>query len=235
MRGQARRYFSGVHWAAGDAEQWRPDLPTLIVANHSNWWDGFLAAVVSRALGLSFHVLMDAVNLERYGVFRHVGALPIHRDSPHRAYADLHTAARALRPRASLWIFPQGRRRPPAERPAGCERGAAEIVLGAGGPLRVVAVGFRYAFVGEQLPEAFVLVGNEWVIERGTYGTRRALMPRIEQRLGDVLDELDARLAGEQLGEFRPLIPGKLSVNKRMDRFRHAVGLLDGPFELRNG
>jgi hypothetical protein len=31
------------------------------------------------------------------------------------------------------------------------------------------------------------------------------------------------------------LVTGKLSVNKRMDRFRHAVGLLRGEFQARNG
>jgi len=30
-------------------------------------------------------------------------------------------------------------------------------------------------------------------------------------------------------------VTGKLSINKRMDRVRHSLGLLRGPFEARNG
>jgi hypothetical protein len=42
-------------------------------------------------------------------------------------------------------------------------------------------------------------------------------------------------VAAERLDAFEPLTAGSLSVNKRLDRFRHAVGLLRGPFEARNG
>jgi hypothetical protein len=60
-------------------------------------------------------------------------------------------------------------------------------------------------------------------------------MQRIAARLGDTLDALDGLVTHERLEAFRPLAAGGLSVNKRLDRFRHAVGLLRGPFEARNG
>lgn len=46
---------------------------------------------------------------------------------------------------------------------------------------------------------------------------------------------LDEMVAAERLTAFQPLAEGRLSVNKRLDRFRHALGLLRGPFEARNG
>jgi hypothetical protein len=42
-------------------------------------------------------------------------------------------------------------------------------------------------------------------------------------------------LRTESLAAFRTVVAGRLSINKRMDRFRHALGLLRGPFEARNG
>ena len=39
-------------------ESWDRSVPTLLVANHTNWWDGFLAFRVSRSLRLTFQVLM---------------------------------------------------------------------------------------------------------------------------------------------------------------------------------
>jgi hypothetical protein len=89
--------------------------------------------------------------------------------------------------------------------------------------------------VSEQLPEAFALVGRPRVIGAEPGVDRRVLTSRIEGDMVETLGALDALLADEALGSFRMLVAGRRSVNKRMDRFRHAVGLLRGPFEARNG
>ena len=44
-----------------------------------------------------------------------------------------------------------------------------------------------------------------------------------------------SRRSASAVGECRILVRGRLSINKRMDRVRHATGLLGGPFEERNG
>ena len=178
---------------------------------------------------------MEERNLARYRAFLRVGALPLRRTSPREAYADL-TAARAhVVPGVGLWIFPQGVRRPAAEPIERCERGAAQIALSGASPVRFVPVAFRYLFLGEQLPEAFVLLGTPWVVEPGAEGLRKGVMAGVERELAGTIARLDDRLATEDTTGFRLLVHGKLSVNKRMDRFRHAIGLLGGRFEARNG
>jgi chlorobactene lauroyltransferase len=236
IRGQVRRYLAGVHWAArGRPERWDRELPTLFLANHTNWWDGFLACLLSGRLGLRFQVLMEARHLARYRIFLRVGALPMRRGRPRQAYQDLRAAGAYLRPRAGLWVFPQGERRPAREPVRRCERGAAQLAIRAGRPIRVCPVAFRYTFLGEQLPEAFLLVGDEWLVEPGEHLRRKPLMAEMETRLGATVSALDALIDREQVDGFQPLADGKLSVNKRLDRFRHAIGLLRGPFEARNG
>jgi hypothetical protein len=237
VRGQAARHFAGVHWrAAGRPERWSHAIPTLFVANHSNWWDGFFAFLLSRTLGLRFRILMEAKHLARYRFFLRIGARPLRRDPPRAAWADLAAGAAELRAGTGLWIFPQGERRPAGEWPLRCERGAAQLARAYLGPLRICPVAFRYAFMGEQRPEAFVFVGEEWLpapAERGA--SRRTLMNAIAGRLERTVATLDELVARERLDAFAPLAAGGLSVNKRLDRFRHAVGLLRGPFEARNG
>jgi len=95
-------------------------------------------------------------------------------------------------------------------------------------------VGFRYGYLGEHLPEAFVWVGESWLVQPGA-GSRGALTREIGERMSGVLGELDAARDAERLAEFRPLVRGSLSLNKRLDRLRHRLGWLDGPYEERNG
>ena len=238
VRREARRYFTGVRRAVqGQPDTWHRETPTIFVANHTNWWDGFLAFLVTRSLGLGFQVLMEARNLDRYRMFLRVGALPMRRGRPREAYEDLTAAARYLRPGVGLWVFPQGSRRPPAEPVGRCERGAAHLAMTLGRPVRFCPVAFRYAFVGEQLPEAFIMVGESWIHRPGPAApvTRGDLMDLVGQRLGSTVDALDALVRQERVDAFEPLTPEHLSVNKRLDRFRHAIGLLGGRFEARNG
>jgi chlorobactene lauroyltransferase len=178
---------------------------------------------------------MEAAHLARYKVFLRVGALPLRRGRPRQAYADLSAASGYLQPRAGLWVFPQGERRPPRAPVERCERGAAHLILRAGRALRVCPVAFRYTFLGEQLPEAFVFLGDEWRVTPGAFTGREPLMAELEGRLGATVAELDGSVDQERLDRFQPLAQGTLSVNKRLDRFRHALGVLRGPFEARNG
>jgi len=237
VRREFARHFASVRWSTlTDPATWDRAVPTLGIANHSNWWDGFFALLLGRAFGLAPHLLMDAVQLSRYRAFRRFGALPVRRDHPRAAYADLLAAGAQLRPGRVLWIFPSGSRRPEGERPARFERGAAHLALGQLRVVRVSCVALRYVYLGEQLPEAFALVGRPLLVAPGDpRAGRRALTIEIERHLCETLDALDALLRAEALGGFQVLVRGRLSINKRMDRVRHAAGLLKGPFEARNG
>lgn len=234
FRGLFRRHFASARWAALDAPAgWDRSVPVLFVSNHTSWWDGFFSCLLTAEWGFTFHILMEAANLERYPAFRRIGTLPVRRDSRMGGWQDLHAADQVLRPGSSLWIYPQGRRRPATEVPWRLERGAAHLAIRHAGPLRICPVAFRYPFLSEQLPEAVALAGRSWLHDGAP--DRRVLTERIGEALRDTIGALDARLSGEALEEFRVLVPGKLSINKRMDRVRHSLGLLRGPFEARNG
>lgn len=182
-------------------------------------------------MGLDFHILMEAQNLDRYWMFKWIGALPMHRDNRKAAYRDLGSAGGLLgTPGKSLWIFPQGSRRPADEPIAGTEHGAAHIALEH--HHAILPVAFRYRFLGEQLPEAFIELGASF---HPTSADRRTAAMEIESRMQLTLDALDERLRTEQLDGFNLLLQGQLSINKRLDRVRHAAGTIDGEFERRNG
>ncbi|MDX2193184.1 MAG: lysophospholipid acyltransferase family protein [Gemmatimonadales bacterium] len=231
-----RSHFSSTRWHhLDDPATWDRSLPTLFIANHTNWWDGFFSLLLTRAMGMGCHVLMEARNLDRYPPFRWIGVIPVRRHSVRGAYEDLVAAQRCLQPDTGLWIYPSGGRRPMLEPVQDLERGAAHLALSAGQPVRICPVALRYVFLGEQRPEAFALVGEPWVLLPGGRDDRRSLTLRLQQRLQGTVDALDALLRTEQLDAFRPLVPGSLSINKRVDLIRHRLGLLEGPFDARNG
>jgi 1-acyl-sn-glycerol-3-phosphate acyltransferase len=235
------QHFTAVHVAADVAgtasvrplQSRRPpsDASTMLVANHTNWWDGFLAWLVSRELGLRFHILMEAGNLDRYWMFKRIGALPMHRDNRRAAYRDLGEAGKLFAADGNhLWIFPQGARRPAEEPVAGTEHGAAHLAVAH--RCAIVPVAFRYRFLGEQLPEAFIQLGKPF---QAASAERRLVARDIEHRMQLTIDALDRQLQAEQVADFALLLQGRLSINKRLDRVRHAAGTIDGPFDPRNG
>jgi 1-acyl-sn-glycerol-3-phosphate acyltransferase len=230
----ARGTFAAVRWRAGcDWREWDRRVPTLVIANHTSWWDGFLSHQLAHAMGQRFRILMEAEHLARYRVFQRFGALPVERRSPPQAMRDLALAAECLAAGDTVWIYPQGSRRPAMEPLDHLEHGAAWLVARVGSPVRVVPVAFRYPFLSEQRPEAFALVGEPWLLE-GTIPPRRAVTAQFREMLTSTLATLDADLAVERLGGYELLVRGRLSLNNRLDRWRHALGLLPH-YTARNG
>jgi len=234
LTGLARKHFASVRWHALD--DWRawPALPTLVVANHTNWWDGFLSHQISRAMGRHFRILMEARNLSRYRIFLRIGALPLERRSRSQAMRDLAVATACLAPDALVWIYPQGARRPAPEPIHDLEGGAAWMVERHGGPLRILPVAFRYPFLSEQQAEPLVLLGRSWVVGQGEVPPRGVLRDELTASLRDTVASLDAMIAGESLDDFATLIAGRPSINNRLDAVRHRLGMLDD-FDARNG
>lgn len=235
FRRLARRHFAGVHWSVEeDPSAWGP-TPIIAVANHSTWWDGPLAYLLTGGLGREFHVAMEATHLARYPYFRGIGAHPLRRTTPRQRWEDLERIGSVLSPGAMLWMFPQGARRPSREPLVHLERGAAHLAL-AHGPVRILPVGIRLAHFSEQLPEAFLQVGRSWLVGAPDMRDRRAVTAEIERALVQTLARADERIATERLDAWRPLLgQGTLSLNKRLDRLGHLVGLFEGGFEPRNG
>lgn len=230
-----RSHFASVRWRSiRPWQEWDPSIPTLAIANHTTWWDGFLSHQVTMAMDRRFRILMAAEHLERYRIFRRVGALPMERRRPREAFRDLQHAARELRGDTILWVYPQGSRRPVGERPARLEGGAGWLVARHSGPVRVVPVAIRIPFLSEQQPDAFVLVGRPWLVESGGGLSRHLITRHLDDMLGTTIDVLDGELATESLVHWTTLVQGKASINNRLDRVRHALGLLPGHQE-RNG
>lgn len=212
---------SGFHQILGQGvETLRADLDrdssgTLFLANHSCWWDLFLVHLLNETIPLDGYGMMEHFNLLRFGFFRRIGAFSVDRTDPTSVRASLDYAAGLLRrPRAGVWVFPQGKIETNDVRPLVFQPGIRALVRRAG-RIRVVPVAFRYEFWQDERPEALVRFGTSSWVDRSDLPD---LIPTFEGRLTQELETLRADAISQQTDRFLPLVEGKRSISESYAR-----------------
>ncbi|GIW87087.1 MAG: hypothetical protein KatS3mg108_1411 [Isosphaeraceae bacterium] len=189
----------------------------VLLANHSAWWDLFLAHFLNEAIPLDGYGMMEHFNLIRFGFFRRIGAYSIDRTDPVSVREAMGYTIELLgRPRAGVWIFPQGMIVCNDVRPLRFQ-GGLRVLLGRAGRLRIVPVALRYEFWQDERPEALVRFGEPTWVEAGE---RRRVIEEWEQRLTAELDALRADALTQEGARFTTLLRGKTSMNDRFARIR---------------
>lgn len=181
----------------------RSDLPLIIYANHTSWWDGLAAFQISRAADLDAYVMMEERQLRRYVLFRKLGAFSVVRENSRSAYRSLEYGAGLLKedPARSLWVFPQGEIVPFWKRPLGFYPGVLKLIELAGGCVAVPVV-FRYEFEGEFKPSICARAGAPQEIKANGIPT----LEDLEISMRSVLDELCRDLLEKAYEEYGELI-----------------------------
>ncbi|MCP3103716.1 lysophospholipid acyltransferase family protein [Myxococcus sp. K15C18031901] len=151
-----RSAFRGL-WVRGALPEAGPGR--LVYLNHTNWWDGFMLHQLSRVAGWDGYCLMDEENLRRYRFLARIGAFSIRRKDAVSSVESLRHAKQLLRrPRAALYVFPEGEHRPFGELPLRLERGVE--LLARVGRVECVPIGVRYAFFEHERPDVLLEVGT---------------------------------------------------------------------------
>ena len=199
-----RTSFRGI-WLEGALPE--GDEGIICYANHASFWDGFLAHVLTRRAGRDAYAVMEEQNLARYRFLTRIGAFSIRRNDSHSALETFRYAREVLkRPKATVFIFPQGKIEPNAAPPLKFERGTE--VLARMTKARCVPVALRYAFFEHELPDVLIRVGEAHAPED------RASM---ESRLGALVGGL---LAIDSVASLSPLVRGRRGVAERWDTVR---------------
>jgi 1-acyl-sn-glycerol-3-phosphate acyltransferase len=205
----------------------------VLAANHSCWWDVFLAHVLNDSIPVDGHGMMEWFNLKRFGFFRRIGAYSVDRTDPLSVRASLDYTLELLeRPRSSVWIFPQGRMTSNDVRPLGFQ-GGLRALLRRGGSLRLATVALRYEYWQDERPEAFVRFGEPEVVGRERLD---GFLDQWEHRLTTELDALKADVASQAQERFETLIEGTPSISDRFGRLHaRAFGRTPGAPPLAPG
>ena len=158
VRGYFRRHFRAVR--VSEASRWvaLPAGPIIIFANHSSWWDPMVSILLGSALlpERNHYAPMDAAALERYAIFKRIGAFGIERNTARGAAQFLRTSLALLKNNGVLWVTPQGRFADARERPLEFKPGLASLAAKVKGGCTVLPMAIEYTFWDERLPEVLL-------------------------------------------------------------------------------
>jgi len=179
--------------------------PLVLASTHVGYWDPLVVLMLDEALPGIGHVLMDAVSLARLPFFGSVGAIPVDRRDHARALVDLDQAAAMLdAPAQRMWIFPQGRHRPPHLRPLSLRPGVLRLVSASDAAL--VPVALTYAFRESPRPTCFVSFGEP--IEASVIASDG--LGAIEAGIERELSVIDAVHEAHEASEFTTLVASRV-------------------------
>lgn len=204
---KVRSAFRGV-WVRGAVPASEGGL--LVYLNHSSFWDGFVAHQLARAARWDGFAMMEEQNLATYRFHARLGAFSVRRGDPHGALASIRYAREVLRrPRAALFVFPEGELRPGGAAPGPLKRGVEVIARAA--HVRSVPIAVRYAFLEHELPDVLLEVG-----EPHPPGD----LERFEVGLHTACERVQTARSTEG---FTRIIRGRSSVQERWDAARRAL------------
>lgn len=190
-------------------------LPVILYANHSNWWDGFIAYLLTnRTLKKDDYLMMDIMQMKKYSFFKYIGAFSVNRNIPTESVRSLNYAAELLsNSNKYMWIFPQGEMLPQDKRPLKFYSGITKIAEKID-CVNLVPVCFRYEFIMEQRPEVFIQVGKPEII---TGDKSQDLTENLSTTLESQLDKLKEDVSLGNTSNFKTIFIGKNSRNKTFD------------------
>ncbi len=197
VTGLFQRHFHAMR-LLGEPPRAEPNLPLLLLPNHSTWWDGFFIHLLNKKIFLRRpYVMMLEEQLVRYPFFTRVGVFSIDPKSPASMRASLRYAANVLRdPQNLLAIFPQGELRPWDKRPLGYKRGLEVILKLHTGPVNLLPLAIRAEFLGEQKPSVFFMFGENLPVDYSSF----AGMAWLEKREEEALEKLRAMIVSGERG-----------------------------------
>lgn len=226
-----RRHLNALRLA-----RWgRPDRtahpgPIVVYCNHPAWWDAATLILLAARLypGRTHHAPFDARALERYAVFRRMGAFGVDLETP-RGAAQFLAASRAIlsRPGRMLWITAQGRFSDVRARPLALRPGVARLPELAPDAL-VVPLALDYAFWEERGAEAFAAFGTPIPAADLLALPRPERLARLEAALAATLDRLSADVIARDPARFVSLVSGAKGVGGVYDLWRRLRALTAG-------
>lgn len=229
LRPWVRRHFTAVRLDR-DSDLGPLTSPRLVIcANHPSWWDPITCML------LSGHCLpgrlgwwpMDAAQLERYGLFRRLGAFGVEPGTRRGAVAFLRAAEAARDRGVVLWLTGEGHFRDPRERPVRLMNGVGALAARSQ-DLVIVPLALELTFWNERLPEMLARFGSPVRVADGSARSADEWTREVENALTREMDALAARSSARDPRSFESILEGRRGVGGIYDLWRRARAAIAG-------
>lgn len=179
------------------------NIPQVVVANHTGWWDGLVKFEISMKAGLDSYVMMEEKQLRRFWPFTRLGAFSVVRENPRSAATSIRYASELLLddPDRSLWIFPQGELIPFGSRPMQLYPGFARVIEDVG-ECRLVPVTIRYEYLKAHRASIIASVGDVMDVTITGRDQRKELVTYMTKLMSRSEDELQEKILSADLSDF---------------------------------
>lgn len=198
---------------------------TLLLPNHSTWWDGFFIHILKvQEFRRQTFLMMLEEQLSKNRFFSRVGAYSIDTQS-FRGNLESIKYTRELLSSAEnpvVCVFPQGVLLPWSVRPLGYKRGTDFITRKLEHPINICQLAVKCEYLEHQRADVFVQFGNCRIVEPGD----RLDIASLEHEHEQLLDELNKRVIQGEKG--RLVLRGKRSINDSFEAFQKKLGFLRG-------
>ena len=193
-------------------------LPSILYANHTNWWDGFVGFQLSNNyMKADDYLMMDVEQMRKYRFFKYVGVFSVNRNDAREGIESINYAAELLKNTSKfLWIFPQGEMKPQDFEPITFYNGLTRIAEKLG-KANLIPISLRYEFIKEQRPEVFIKIGEPEIVN-GAISDTKKFTEHLRQKLVKDLLLLKHDVINQNLSGYRIIFTGKDSRNKTVDR-----------------
>jgi len=198
LRRLLKKHFSSIE-LFGNIPQPNPDLPLLLLPNHSTWWDGFFAWHLNEIhFKRPFYLMMLQEQLVKYPFFRKLGVFGIEQGNAKGMLSSLNYAVDLLgqTPPPMLTIFPQGVLKRSLSRPLDYKKGLDWILKRHSGKITVLPLAIRCEFTDQQLPITWFEFAEGIEADSSNFPG----IQQLETIETELLEKLEDRILGGETG-----------------------------------
>lgn len=216
-----RRFYAFRYKGAENFHTKDPDIPTIMYAPHSNWWDGIVAYAVCN--GICHRELRLMVEeLKRFPLLRRAGCFSINKKSPQASMESLKYAVDEIaNTKCNLYLFPQGIIKPPNYRPIEFQTGLAYMVEKAVkkyGRVCLIPTAVNYMFLRDNRPEVFVELGPRLEVTSDKKIDRKEFTEFLAKNLEELCDKQFYEITHAKFDGYETLFQQKLKWYRRIEQ-----------------
>ncbi len=195
----------------GEIPKPQNNLPTILLPNHSTWWDGFFVYLLNHCFfKRRTYLMMLEEHLSKHKFFSKIGVFSINPNNPKSTIKTLNYTAELLKNQKNgvpqICIFPQGELLAWGTRPLQIKKGIEVILKKYKSDVNLILVGIKVESIREQLPEVFFNFSGSSTVNYENFS-----FADFENKLGNQLEKLNHKIIYER-ETAKPFYSGKKSL-----------------------